>query len=144
MPRLPGLRASARHSAGRSQIAPRLRPLVLDLGCCGMSALQLAAPTYALPGDDGRWYDLAPSQANVLIVAGRITPACSALVEALYSQMAAPRWVIACGACAASGTLLDTVPASDLLPVDLEVPGCPPHPDNLYHALARLSVRRCP
>jgi NADH-quinone oxidoreductase subunit B len=107
-----------------------------------MSALQLASPDYAVPGYDGRWYDLAPHQANLLLVAGRITAPCSALIEALYGQLAPPRWVIACGTCASSGTLLDTIPARDLLPVDVELPGCPPHPVDLCNAMAQLSTRR--
>ena len=142
MARLAGLYASTGGGASRSRIAFWIRPFVVDLGCCGMSALQLASPAYGLPAYDGRWYDLAPYQANVLIVAGRVTSSCSVLIEAVHAQMKAPRWVIACGDCAASGTLFGTIPVSDLLPVDLEIRGCPPRTEDLYGVLARLLARR--
>lgn len=137
----PRVRVPGRHHTCGQRIVPRLRPLVLDLGCCSMSALELASPIYGLPGNDGRWYDLAPDQANVLIVAGRITPACSTLVQALYAQLAPPRWSVACGACALTGSPLGVIPVSDLLPVDVEVAGCPPRPDDLCRALAQLPAR---
>ena len=119
-----------------------IRPTIVDLGCCGTSALQIGAPAYNLPGYDGSAYDLAPEQSNVLIVAGRISPAFAPSLRALYDRMAPPQWVIACGTCAISGAVFDTLPTEQVIPVDMWAPGCPPHPDALCDALARLSRRR--
>jgi NADH-quinone oxidoreductase subunit B len=119
-----------------------IRPLILDLGCCGASALQIGAPGYGLPGFDGRAYDLRPEQANVLIVAGRVSPALEPFLRALHGRLAAPRWLIAYGTCAISGAVFDTLSLEQILPVDVALPGCPPHTDALRDVLARLPRRR--
>jgi NADH-quinone oxidoreductase subunit B len=121
---------------------PWIRPLIVDLGCCGTSALGIGAPGYDLPGFDGGAYDLDPEQANVLIVAGRVSAAFAPRLRALYGQMAVPRWVIAFGTCAVSGAVFDTLRTSEVIPVDVFVGGCPPLPDALHEALARISRRR--
>jgi NADH-quinone oxidoreductase subunit B len=119
-----------------------VRPLILDLGCCGTSAIHIGAPGYGLPGADGSGYDLGPEQANVLIVAGRLSRELAPTLEALHQEMAAPKWVISYGLCAISGSLFGTLATSEMIPVDLAVPGCPPHPQMLAQALASLSRRR--
>jgi NADH-quinone oxidoreductase subunit B len=119
-----------------------VRPYILDLGCCGTSALQIGAPGCGLPGFDGRAYDLAPEQANVLIVAGRVSLVFAPILQALFKQIAFPGWVIAYGTCAVSGAVFETLPAGQAIPVDIAVPGCPPHPNALCDALAHLSRRR--
>jgi NADH-quinone oxidoreductase subunit B len=115
-----------------------LRPLVLDFGCCGVPALQLGAPPHDMLGtidvDEGLW-TIRP---QVLIVAGRLSAHMEPIVCALHTRMAEPHLVIAYGACAISGSLFDTIPASELLPVDVWVPGCPPHPDMLERVWADL------
>jgi NADH-quinone oxidoreductase subunit B len=141
-----------------------IRPLILDLGCCGVAAASLGWPRIDASGssipslDDlvlGSGYDLGPEQATVLIVAGRLTHALAPLVRATYAQLAASSkqktkgrrsarctqsaWVIAYGTCAISGAVFDTPPLGEICPVDITVPGCPPHPDALWQAL--LSVR---
>jgi NADH-quinone oxidoreductase subunit B len=117
-------------------------PLILDLGCCGTAALHIGSPGYGLPGFEGSGYDLLPQQANVLIVAGRLSPELAPTLKMLHAQMAPPKWVIAYGLCAISGALFGTLATTDVIPVDLAVPGCPPHPQTLARALALLSRRR--
>ena len=119
----------------RTRIADTTRPLILDLGCCGASALQIGAPRYSLPHFD-------PPQANVLIVAGRIAPQTTPLVQTLYQQLSPPRWVIAYGVCAISGAVFDTLELEQIIPVDYWIPGCPPHTDELHSCLANLPRRR--
>ncbi len=116
---------------------PAIRPLLLDLGCCGLATL---GPGW--PAVDGGAYDLVPAQANLLIVAGRISPAICPHLDALYQQLAQPRWVIAYGVCAISGAIFDTIAVEHLLPVDARIAGCPPHPNALYHALSNLSRQK--
>jgi NADH:ubiquinone oxidoreductase subunit B-like Fe-S oxidoreductase len=62
--------------------------------------------------------------------------------------MGDPKLVIACGACAISGGIYQQSEkalhgAENMLPVDLYVPGCPPHPATLLEALVRFIGRRC-
>jgi NADH-quinone oxidoreductase subunit B len=141
-----------------------IRPLILDFGCCGVSAANLGWPRTDAPSPSvptlehlvlGSSYDLDPERATVLIVAGRLTHALAPLVRTIYEQLAASSgqkttarrsakrtlsaWVIAYGTCAISGAVFDTPRLGQICPVDLIVPGCPPHPDALWQAL--LSIR---
>ena len=123
----------------RTRVA--IRPLVLDIGCCGTSALRIAAPGYDLPGFDGTCYDLEPQGANVLIVAGRVSRPLAPLISTLFERLARPGWVIAYGVCAISGAVFDTLPLCEVCPVDVCVPGCPPSTEALCQALAHLPRR---
>ena len=121
-----------------------LRPLILDLGCCGTSALQLAALGSSISGLDGAAYNLQAPEANALVVAGRVSPIWVPLLRAAYEGLGAPKWVIAYGVCAISGVVFNTCPLSQAVPVDLFVMGCPPHMEALQDALLLLSRRRKP
>ncbi|MBN1933165.1 MAG: hypothetical protein JW934_00795 [Anaerolineae bacterium] len=112
----------------------RIRPLIADLGCCGAVACQLPV--------SARCAELAPSEANTLIVAGRVTAAFAPVLREFYAQLAAPRWVIAVGTCALAGDMFDTIPAAEVIPVDVSLPGCPPSLDALCAVLASLPRRR--
>ena len=129
------------HWSNLVQSSRTARPLVLDIGCCGTSALRIAAPGYNLPGFDGAFFDLEPDWANVLIVAGRVCHPLAPLVRSLFERLARPRWVIAYGTCAVSGAVFDTLPLSEVCPVDVCLPGCPPPADALCQALAHLPGR---
>lgn len=123
-------------------IAPWVRPLILDLGCCGPAALQIGAPGYGLPGFEGSAYDLLPEQANVLIIAGRCAPAWEPVLKNIRARLGRPGWIILFGDCASCGGIAATLPAGDLIPADVILPGCPPRPEELVAVLARLSMRR--
>ncbi len=112
----------------------RIRPLIADLGCCGALARQLPV--------SARCAELTPSEANTMIVAGRVTAAFAPVLREFYARLAAPRWVIAVGTCALSGEVFDTVPTARVIPVDVALPGCPPSLDELCAALAGLPRRR--
>lgn len=127
-----------RDRLGANRIPSWIRPLIVDLGCCGVFAQQVGAPGYGLPGFAGESYDLTPDQANVLIVAGRITPAFAPTLRELYNRLQAPRRVIAFGTCAVSGTVFETVPADQLIPVDVAIVDCPPLPETLAAALSEI------
>ena len=131
-----------RAEKSKAWIDTAIRPLILGLGCCGVSALQIGAPGYGLPGFDGSAYDLDPEQTNVLIVAGRVSFMFDPFLRTLYEQLAVPKWVIAYGTCAISGAVFDTLSVDQIIPVDVAIPGCPPHTGALRDALARLPRRR--
>ena len=71
-----------------------------------------------------------PHHADVLVVSGTISHKAAGVVRRIYEQMPSPKYVIAWGGCAVSGGLFANsyavVKASDILPVDVSVPGCPP------------------
>jgi NADH-quinone oxidoreductase subunit B len=124
------------------RIGQWVRPLLLDLGCCGTAALQIGAPGYGIPGFEGSAHDLNPDQATVLVVAGRVAPAFADRLAAIHGRLAPPAWVIAYGTCALSGALLGTLATAQIIPVDTMIGGCPPPPDALLEALARVPRRR--
>jgi Ni,Fe-hydrogenase III small subunit len=88
----------------------------------------------------------SPRHADGLVVVGAVSRNMSEALARTYRAMAEPRLVIAVGACAISGgpfrgspEVLDGVPGE--FPVDLYVPGCPPHPLTLIDGLLRLLGR---
>jgi NADH-quinone oxidoreductase subunit B len=84
----------------------------------------------------------SPRQADLLICAGIINLKLAPVLKSVYEQMSEPKWVIAMGACASSGGLFDvysvTQGVDKLIPVDVYVPGCPPTPEGLLHAVLKL------
>ena len=79
-----------------------------------------------------------------MITAGTVTYKMAHRVKRLYEQMAAPKWVIAMGACTVGGGPYSkygyhVVQGVDLVvPVDIHIPGCPPRPEALIDALMKL------
>jgi NADH-quinone oxidoreductase subunit B len=82
--------------------------------------------------------------ADVLFISGPVTAGMADELRAIYSEMREPRFVVAVGACASTGGMFSIEgqqPVRGLeayIPVDLFIPGCPPRPESLIHALIRL------
>ena len=97
-------------------------------------------------GRFGIQFVASPRHADGLLVTGPVTRNMSQALRQTYEAVPAPKIVIAVGACAISGgPYVDHTEVSNgaegLLPVDLFVPGCPPHPWTILDGLLRLIGR---
>lgn len=118
-------------------------PLQFGLACCAIEMIATAASRFDLARFGAEVFRPSPRQADLMIVAGTVTKKMAPQVVRLYNQMPEPKYVIAMGACAISGGPFkqgyNVLKGIDrYIPVDVHIPGCPPRPDALLHALMTL------
>jgi Ni,Fe-hydrogenase III small subunit/ferredoxin len=97
-------------------------------------------------GRFGIQFVASPRHADGLLITGAVSENMRTALLHTYAAMPAPKLVIAVGACAISGGPFVDNPeihngCTALLPVDLFVPGCPPHPMTILDGLLRLLGR---
>jgi NADH-quinone oxidoreductase subunit B len=83
----------------------------------------------------------SPRQADLIILAGRVSIKMAPIIRRLYDQMLEPKWAISMGACCSSMGVFNNyalVPADKFMPIDVHVPGCPPRPESLMHGVLKL------
>jgi NADH-quinone oxidoreductase subunit B len=119
-----------------------LWPATFGLACCAIEMMATGAGRYDLARFGMEVFRASPRQADLMIVAGRVSQKMAPVVRQIYDQMPEPKWVIAMGVCASSGGMFNNYAivqgVDHIVPVDIYLPGCPPRPEMLMDAILKL------
>jgi Ni,Fe-hydrogenase III small subunit len=131
--------------AARRRLGRSLSIRQVDAGSCNGCELEIHALSNAFYDLErfGLRFVASPRHADVLMVTGPVTRNMRVALERAYHATPDPKWVVGVGACAVDGGIFKGSYAcvggvSDVVPVDLHVPGCPPSPQALLRALLTL------
>jgi NADH-quinone oxidoreductase subunit B len=117
-------------------------PATFGLACCAMELISTGGPRHDLARFGMERASNTPRQADLMIVAGRVSQKMAPVLRQIYDQMAEPKWVISMGVCASSGGMFNNYAivqgVDQVVPVDVYAPGCPPTPETLIHAIETL------
>ena len=119
-----------------------LWPATFGLACCAIEMMATGAGRYDLARFGMEVFRASPRQADLMIVAGRVSQKMAPVLRQIYDQMPEPRWVLAMGVCASSGGMFNNYAVvqgvDHVVPVDMYLPGCPPRPEMLMDAILKL------
>jgi Ni,Fe-hydrogenase III small subunit len=137
--------ASHLNQAAQARLGHSLSIRELDAGSCNGCELEINALSNAFYDLErfGLRFVASPRHADVLLVTGPITKNMRNALERTYEAMPHPKWVVAAGDCALNGgcfagSYAVVGAASQIVPVDLVVHGCPPSPAQILQALILL------
>ncbi|MGH9116836.1 MAG: NADH-quinone oxidoreductase subunit B [Acidimicrobiales bacterium] len=117
-------------------------PATFGLACCALEMMATGGPHYDLARFGMEVFRASPRQADLMIVAGRVSQKMAPVLRQIYDQMADPKWVISMGVCASTGGMFNNYAlvqgVDQVVPVDVYAPGCPPGPETLMHSILTL------
>ena len=117
-------------------------PATFGLACCAIELVATAGPRHDLARFGMEIARNTPRQADLMIVAGRVSQKMAPVLRQIYDQMPDPKWVIAMGVCASSGGMFNNYAivqgVDHIVPVDIYLPGCPPRPEMLLDSILKL------
>jgi NADH-quinone oxidoreductase subunit B len=120
-------------------------PATFGLACCAIEMMHAGATRYDLSRWGMELFRASPRQADLMIVAGRVSQKMAPVLRRVYDQMVEPKWVIAMGVCASSGGMFTNYAVvqgvDTIVPVDIYVPGCPPKPEMLMFGILKLQEK---
>ena len=122
-----------------------LWPATFGLACCAIEMMASGGPRYDLARFGMEVFRASPRQADLMIVAGRVSQKMAPVLRQIYDQMPNPKWVLSMGVCASSGGMFNNYAivqgVDHVVPVDIYLPGCPPRPEMLMDAILKLHAQ---
>jgi NADH-quinone oxidoreductase subunit B len=119
-----------------------LWPATFGLACCAIEMMASGGPRYDLARFGMEVFRASPRQADLMIVAGRVSQKMAPVLRQIYDQMPNPKWVLSMGVCASSGGMFNNYAivqgVDHVVPVDIYLPGCPPRPEMLIDAILKM------
>jgi NADH-quinone oxidoreductase subunit B len=117
-------------------------PALFGLACCAIEMMGTGGPKFDMARFGAEVFRASPRQADLMIVAGRVSQKMAPVLRQVYDQMPEPKWVISMGACASCGGVFNNYAivqgVDKVVPVDVYVPGCPPRPEALLDSVLKL------
>ena len=117
-------------------------PAQFGLACCAIEMMAVGGPRFDIARFGMERFSASPRQADLMIVAGRVSQKMAPVLRQIYDQMPEPKWVLAMGVCASSGGMFNNYAivqgVDHVVPVDIYLPGCPPRPEMLLDAIFKL------
>jgi NADH-quinone oxidoreductase subunit B len=117
-------------------------PATFGLACCAIEMMAAGTAEYDLARFGMEVFRPSPRQADLMIVAGRVSQKMAPVLRQVYDQMVEPKWVISMGVCASTGGMFNNYAivqgVDEIVPVDVYAPGCPPSPTTLIHSILTL------
>jgi NADH-quinone oxidoreductase subunit B len=122
-----------------------LWPATFGLACCAIEMMQVGGGRFDIARFGMERFSATPRQADLMIVAGRVSQKMAPVLRQIYDQMAEPKWVLSMGVCASSGGMFNNYAivqgVDHVVPVDIYLPGCPPRPEMLLDAILKLHMK---
>jgi NADH-quinone oxidoreductase subunit B len=112
------------------------------LACCAIEMMAAGGAHYDMGRFGMEVFRASPRQADLMIVAGRVSQKMAPVLRQIHDQMMEPKWVLSMGVCASTGGMFNNYAivqgVDQVVPVDVYAPGCPPGPETLLQAIVTL------